>query len=189
MNELRGDWECQPTGSLLVNLLTAEETNTALSSSPDGRVWTHAVWGTLGSTNREQPLTHSIPAPKLSFQYPYSRDCRDPSCLSRAVTDTQLYFVLPWRAWLHLKQGENRLRTANPSCSSFPRGGRSQGPHSPSSALTCSPIVTAQSTVGPLLPISLLWDHIRRDATFSHSEALVRDGKGQLVQPLKLNSF
>ena len=86
-------------------------------------------------------------------------------------------------------QGENRLRTTTPIQPPDVKP-QHQAPRT-SQALQCTRCCTsaaAKRMPGPLLPI-LLWDQDRRGATFSHSDAEVRDGKGQLMEPLKLNSF
>ena len=123
------------------------------------------------------------PAPKLSSQERYTRDCRDQICpnyFSGGVTNSQLFFVHchggPGFTSSHSfhGQGENRMMTTALTWPSHPLGAKPQH-QAPGTAQAlqrtpCSPSAATQRTPGPLLHTPLLWHQGRRDATFSRSK-------------------
>ena len=137
-----------------------------------------AHWGRLTGNSH---LHTCAPAPKLSSQERYTRDCRDqicPNSISATVRSQLIYMHShrgPGTTFSHSFRGqrENRMRTTTPIQPSHPLDAKPQHQaprishtlqHTP-----CSPSAATQRMPGPLLHTPLLWHQGRRDATFSPS--------------------
>ena len=157
-------------------------------------------WGRLMGNSH---LHTCAPAPKLSSQERYTRDCRDQICpnyFSGGVTDILLFFVHclggPGFTFNHsfCGQGEKRMRTTAPNRPSHHPGAKPQH-----QALRTSQALQHTPPAGPVQPprghqalssTPLSFGIRAEEMPPSHSPGPeLRDGKGQPMQPQKLHCF